>query len=237
MILHHVAQGSPEWVKLRIGLPTASCFDRILTPKTRKLSASADKYALELCTEWLFGRPVHDVATAFMERGSELEAQARATYSFDYTSEVDEVGGKIEQIGFITDDTARYGCSPDALVGPYGLLEIKCLSAVNHVAALLGDADSYTLQIQGQLLVAERSWCDRMYFNPVLPSIVQRVERDEELIGQLADTLDSFCDRLTEMKNRLLALGCKPVDGAVPDAVPAAESAEFDVSMGQCVDD
>ena len=41
MIFHPVAQRTPEWHALRLGLPTSSEFAKILTPKTVKISASA----------------------------------------------------------------------------------------------------------------------------------------------------------------------------------------------------
>jgi hypothetical protein len=32
MITHDVTQGSPEWLEARLGIPTASEFDKIITP-------------------------------------------------------------------------------------------------------------------------------------------------------------------------------------------------------------
>ena len=32
MIIHEVEQGSGDWLKLRLGIPTASEFDKIITP-------------------------------------------------------------------------------------------------------------------------------------------------------------------------------------------------------------
>lgn len=197
-------QGSPAWIQARLGIPTASGFDRIVTPKTRKISASAEKYLFEKCAEWALGHPVTDVNTAFMDRGKgPLEDQAIATYAFDNRIEVDRVG-------FITTNDGRYGCSPDGLIGADGALEIKCLSAVNHIGALLGTADEYSLQIQGQMLVTGLSWVDRMYFNPTLPIVVQRVNRDEELVCILSGALRDFCDRLDEMKTKLRSMGVIP---------------------------
>jgi hypothetical protein len=44
VIVHNVSQLSDEWHRLRMGIPTASEFGRIITPKTMKLSAQAPEY-------------------------------------------------------------------------------------------------------------------------------------------------------------------------------------------------
>ena len=52
-MLFDFAQYSPEWWNVRRGIPTASEFDRILTPATGKPSKSADGYACQLIGERL----------------------------------------------------------------------------------------------------------------------------------------------------------------------------------------
>ena len=37
----HVLQGSDEWRRLRLGIPTSSCFDKIVTP-TGRMSIAKD---------------------------------------------------------------------------------------------------------------------------------------------------------------------------------------------------
>lgn len=203
MIRYDVLQGSPEWLAVRLGIPTASNFKRILTPDRLQLSKQASRYMHEKLVEWLFGRPVYDeFETAWMERGHAMEDEARAWYSMEFDATV-------ETVGFFTSDDGRVGASPDGLVGDDGIIEIKTLSAVNHVAALLGDADDYRLQVQGQLWIAERKWCDRIYYNPELRPVVEHVERDEEIIEKIASAVTAFNERLDEAKAKLIAMGCK----------------------------
>jgi hypothetical protein len=38
----HIEQGSADWFKLRLGIPTASCFDLIVTPKKCDLQVRAE---------------------------------------------------------------------------------------------------------------------------------------------------------------------------------------------------
>lgn len=214
MIIMDVVQGTTEWLEARLGIPTASQFSRILTAKTRKLSASADKYLCELVAERLLGRQVNDASTDFMLRGSEMEAEAVEAYEFEHDCET-------VKVGFVLDDSRRWGCSPDRLVGEDGLLEIKCPGAVGHVAALLGMQDEeHFAQVQGQLWVTGRKWCDLSFYNPAMPCRVVRVERDEDYIAALAAAVPAFCDRL----ERSFA----QITGSATDGGSSAKAADTD---------
>lgn len=191
-------QGSPEWKQARLGVVTASQFHRILTPKTRKPSTQAEKYMHELIAEWWTGEPQDDAASQFMQRGTELEAEAVSYYEFQRTA--------TEPAGFLLRDDGKVGASPDRIVNADGAVEIKCLSAAHHVAALLGETDdSYLCQVQGQMWIGGFRWIDRVWYNPSLPSVILRVERDDEFIAQLSAAVDQFVARLDETKAELSA--------------------------------
>lgn len=190
MIVLPVKPGSPEWRAARLGIPSASRFDCIMTPKSRKPSASADKYLCALVAERLLGHAVDDDGSLYMHRGTIMEAQAITAYEFDRGLDTTEVG-------FILRDDRRSGCSPDRLVGEDGCLEIKCCSAPVHVSALLGlEAQNHMSQCQGQLWVTGRAWVDLFFYNPDLPFTIIRIERDEEYIADLAVAVNTFCVRL-----------------------------------------
>ena len=87
---------------------------------------------------------------------------------------------------------AFVGVSPDGLVGKPGLVEIKCpASQAKRLAALpqRAHAAEYRWQVQGQLWVAEREWCDVVSYDPRYPEGLQiaitRVFRDESAIKAL----------------------------------------------------
>ena len=197
MIVLPYKQGSLEWQNARLGIPTASRFDSILTRKTLKPSASQTKYLCELVAERLLGFPVSEVSTSMMERGSELEQKAVEEYEL-------ETGHECQAVGFCLDDGRKWGCSPDRLIGEDGLLEVKCLNAQNHVAALLGyKDDEHFAQCQGQMMVTGRSWCDLKFYNPAMPSVTFRADRDPDYIRILKDALWVFVARLDEDTQRL----------------------------------
>jgi hypothetical protein len=201
MKIYNVEQGSPEWFAARAGVPTASEFNKIITP-TGRASTQADKYANKLLADIIAGKPVNDFeATAYMDRGKELEAQAVSYYEF-HTDTSTEI------VGFITDDEGRYGCSPDRLIGDDGLLEIKCPAAHTHIDyALNGFDKDYYPQVQGQLLVTGRKWCDWMSYHPDLPPVIIRITRDSEYLFKMLAELATFRNLLDEKKQKLNSKG------------------------------
>jgi hypothetical protein len=201
-----VKQGSEAWLRARMGKPTASSFDRILTP-TGKPSSQAGMYCNELLAEIMLGRPLDGIKMPWMERGNVLEAEARAYYEL-------QTGKDVETVGFCTTDDERVGASPDGLVGDDGMVEIKCPLAAQHVDFLLstrGPDKAYFPQLQGQLYVCERQWTDIISYFPGMPEAIVRVERDEEYIKTLALHLNDFCNLLDARLEKIAARGWLPV--------------------------
>lgn len=195
-------QGSPEWLAARVGVCTASCFDKIIQPAKLGKSASQIPYRAMLLSEWFLGMNLEPEATQFMERGKALENEARAWYGWEYDTEV-------QRVGFGLRDDGLVGASPDGLVGTRGMVEIKCLSAQNHVEMLLRDEDSirneYRCQRQGQLLVFERDWNDLVLFHPSFPKRVIRTQRDEPFVAKLSECLDEFTSDMLTDRQRFAA--------------------------------
>lgn len=193
-----VQQRSPEWIAVRLGLPTASRFSKILTP-TGQLSKSATDYAHELVAEWLIDQPCDNEKSQFMDRGIELEDEGR-----DYYEAMKNID--IQRVGFCTTDDGLIGCSPDGLVGEDGGLEIKCPSPKVQIANILNNdafVAEHKCQVQGCLYVTGRKWWDLMSYHPTLPCPIIRVERDEDYIGKLAVALAEFNKNLFAMKESI----------------------------------
>lgn len=204
MIVHDLEQRSPEWFALRLGKPTASAFDKLITP-TGKPSSQAEAYANFLLAEWITGQPGGMEPNQWMQRGTDTEPEARAYYEL-------EAGAQCREVGFITTDCERIGCSPDALVDSNGMLEIKVPAPHTHVEYLLSGSlpPKYKPQVQGQLYVAERDWCDFLSYHADMPPVLVRVARDEAFIKELARILDDFCDRLERKRQTLIQRGIQP---------------------------
>lgn len=202
MIRIHCEQGSGAWVKARLGIPTASRFEKVITPKTMKLSESSAGYAYALIAEQILGVPMDDASSyGFMQRGAVLEKHAIKFYELQ--RDVD-----VEKLGFATTDDGRAGCSPDGLVGAVGMIEIKCPAAPNHIGYLLGDEGiGYRAQVQGQLWVMEREWVDTISYHAELPTGILRIRRDEKFITALAAAVKQFNEFIDDAKDKLLRLG------------------------------
>jgi len=205
-VLVEVEQRSDAWQKLRVGIPTASCFDRIITPATGKPSASAVAYRRELLAEWLTGQPVSVKESGWMQRGTEMEPEARAFYEFGADAEVTEAG-------FVFLDERRLiGCSPDGLVGDDGLVEIKCPAPHTHVGYLVDSRlpTAYIPQVQGALWVTGRQWCDFVSYSDTMESLIVRVNRDESYIAKMATLIEAFVATMLEERQILLSRGIGP---------------------------
>lgn len=186
MKIHDCIQGTTEWLNRRAGIPTASEFDKILTPGG-KPSKSAEPYMFALLAERMMGHPRIEAVSRWMDRGSQMEAEAVSFYEFQRECET-------VKVGFITNDAGTIGASPDRLVGESGLVEIKVPAEHTHVRYLLKKAvdEAYYPQVQGQLWVAEREWADILSYHPEMPPALIRVERDERFIETLSAAVIAF---------------------------------------------
>lgn len=211
MIIHDVAQGSPEWFAARLGIPTASAFDKIITPAKGELSKQALPYACKLIAERLLNRSLETMeASDWMSRGKELEAWAAKKFEFEH--EIETV-----TVGLITTDDGRLGCSPDRLVKGRAIgVEIKVPSDAVHVRYMIAAAEKdplvkmpveYRPQVQGQLLVAELEM-DRLYsYHHEMPAALFSVPRDEPYIAKMRAALDQFNAELFDLLERVRAMG------------------------------
>ena len=189
---------SEDWFRLKLGVPSASEFHRIVTP-TGKISSQAEGYAHRLLAELMLGKQMDSVETEWMQRGTDLEGQAIDAYEFHRGVETDRGG-------FVLVDDRTYGCSPDRLVGKDGLCEFKC-PAPNTMIGYLLDPSSVESekkpQVQGQMLVCEREFVDLVAFHPEMPIVVRRVKRDEKYLGTLKTALETFVQQLAMMREKL----------------------------------
>ena len=191
-------QGSDEWQKARIGIPTASEFDCLITTKGEP-SKSRLKYLYKLSAERITGIKENGYKNENMERGNILEAEARAFYELENSCEVEQVG-----ICYL-DEKKQVACSPDGLVGKDGLIEIKCPLSYTHVSYLLGGVlpIEYFQQIQGQLYITGRKWCDFFSHYPGIKPFVFRVMPDKGFMANLDVELRKFLKELDEITKQI----------------------------------
>lgn len=199
MIIFDCEQCSEEWFAARVGVPSASCFDKIITT-TGKPSAQRDKYLYQLAGERLVGCKEETYQSAAMLRGIELEPEAREAYEFI-------TGTKVETVGIIyKDERKRFSCSPDGLLPQRGL-EIKCPSLSVHTEYLHKGKlpTTYFQQVQGSLYVTGLEVWDFMSYYPGMDPLIVTVEPNIEWHRALEKELGKFCndlDKVTEVLQR-----------------------------------
>jgi len=195
-------QGSEEWLRLRLGLVSASRFKDIMTNprnKTELFSSTAKSYMLELIAEIVTGEQ-KEVSGKALEWGSNNEKSAQIEYAF-------EQGVTVDEIGICLTDDRQIGASPDGFIGDFGGIEIKCpYNSANHISTVIaGDMPKeHMAQVQGNMLVNNRLWWDFVSYDPRIDGkgriFITRIERDEEYIEKLQIKLTAF---LIEMKRIL----------------------------------
>lgn len=172
MKIHYCEQRSDEWMALRAGRMTASNAATIAAN-----GKGLETYIYTLLAEKYSGNKGESYLSKDMERGVEMEDQARMTYEIEHD--------KVDEVGFIEMDEYT-GASPDGLVGEDGGIEIKCVNDTNYFRVLV-DGESaieskFIWQCQMLLLVSGRKWFDLVLYNTNFEqnTLTFRIEPDEK---------------------------------------------------------
>jgi hypothetical protein len=187
-------QGSEDWFRARMGIPTASEFATVMAKGAGKTRLT---YMRKLAGEILTGDPMENYSNAHMERGKLMEDEARELYAFAHDAEC-------TRVGFIKCPKRNAGVSPDSLIGEAGGLEIK--TKLPHLLIECWENGNFPpehkAQCQGFLWLTGREWIDIAVYWPKLQLFVKRAHRDEQYIAELATAVSTFNDELAEMVER-----------------------------------
>jgi putative phage-type endonuclease len=191
-------QRTDDWFSDRLGCVTASKVADVMARTKSGYGAARANYMAQLVAERLTGTREEGYCNAAMQRGIDLEPQARAQYEF-------HTGLTVTETGFERHPTIENcGASPDGLVGEDGLVEIKVPNTATHIATLRGGKidDRYIKQMHLQMLCTGRKWCDFVSFDDRLPEEmqlhIQRVDLDEELAAEMEAEVTKFLSELDE---------------------------------------
>ena len=187
-----ILQGTPEWFEQRRGKVTASRIADLMAKTKSGYSTSRQNYLMQLLCERLTGKVEEGYKSTAMQRGNDLEAEARNWYQL-------ETGESVEEVSFIDHPKINFaGASPDGLVGAEGLIEIKCPNTATHIETLRKKEpiDRYYKQMQWQMAVTGRKWCDFVSFDNRLPDnlayFCKRIPRDEAVIQEIEQEVQAF---------------------------------------------
>lgn len=187
-------QRTKEWFEVRWGRATASRFaDIMAVGRAGQPLASRKNYLSQLVIERLTEPPTEDdgYKSPAMEWGIQYEPTAVLEYEM-------QTGNSVGNAFFEKHPKLMAGASPDGYIGEDGLIEIKCPNSATHLETLQTKAipKQYIAQVQGQLWITGRKWCDFISYDPRFPANAQlfitRVKRDEKYIKQLTKEVVRF---------------------------------------------
>ena len=192
MIIHDVIQGSEAWHKLRLGRFTATDFTTVANGK----KATIDTLIYKKVAERITGLPASErYINANMERGLDLESEARTAFEF-------RTGIEVDVVGFCSLDD-WVGCSPDGLIGENKGIEIKCKDNHTHLECLLHGDNSYRWQIQGNLYVTGRDSWYFISYNPNFPIekqlYITEYGRDDDALSKIEQGLKYAVNKAKEI--------------------------------------
>jgi putative phage-type endonuclease len=206
-------QGGHDWFMARCGRVTASEMADAIDLNVKGVLAgitSAKRETLKafLIGEILTGEPdMMGYVSKYMERGTELEPEAR-----EYYEERNEV--MVQPVGFVIHPTNdRSGASPDGLIGEDGGLEIKVPGIAKHVEYLDTPGllpKEYEPQVMWNLACTGRAWWDFVSYCPTMSPEMRlftvRVYASGKRIAEMEDGLDRFLSETDARIEKLRAL-------------------------------
>uniref|UniRef100_UPI00356409A8 lambda exonuclease family protein n=1 Tax=Halomonas sp. TaxID=1486246 RepID=UPI00356409A8 len=185
------AQGTDQWHAARKGRITASVIGKVIT-------GNGEDDVLRDMVRDALGYPRAFTGNVATEYGHANEDIARTEYAM-------ETGRSPVETGFHTHPKHDWlGASPDGLVGDDGLIEIKAPFKLRDALEVpdelldLGDRDLYWHQIQCQMAVMGRDWCDFAVWCPGEIK-VKRYHRDNVWIGTATDTCLPWLEYLKDV--------------------------------------
>lgn len=195
-------QRSDDWFKARLGKATSSNFKDIVTRTKSGYGSARKNYMAKLVAERLTGQIAEGFTSQAMQWGIDTEDSARLAYEF-------RTGATVVEEGFVEHANMLAGASPDGLVGNEGLVEIKCPNTATHIDTIQKNKIPYQYipQVQGQMWVTGRKWCDFVSYDPRMPEELQlviiRIDRDDEYIANLGTEVGQFLDELDDLEAEL----------------------------------
>ena len=195
-----IKQGTIEWTNQRIGSVTASQVANVVARTKTGASEKRKRYLYEIVAERLTGKSVDTPVTASMQRGIDLEPQAREIFAKSMKD------FKVEEASYYKHPTIKYaGASPDGLVGKFGLLEIKSMGQIHHARQIAQPNKilnkDHELQMLWQLAcMPERMFSIYLCYNPDFPMrqqmFVQKIHRDNKKIRELEVAVEDFLEEV-----------------------------------------
>lgn len=192
----NIKQGTDEWLKLRLGIITASGISPLFVkqPDVFTLySRGGETYIANKVQEAIF-QELKYFKTDATQWGKDHEEEARIAYT-------QLTGNSVKEVGFVTLEEG-IGCSPDGLVGDNSLIEIKCpFKTENHESYIKkGEAPKpYKYQMLHQLYCCQRETIDFFSYDPrATQTVFKRTYTVNDLLQDLGESREMYATRIKQ---------------------------------------
>ena len=198
MIIHNHEQRTEAWWDARCGKMTGSNALTIATAgkglETYCYEVLAQKYAITQEDSYV---------NTHIERGIELEADARILFEL-------QTGKTVQEVGFIELDEYT-GASPDGLImEENAIVEIKCHMNAKHFKLMVhGEQEiekGYLYQMHMEMLCAGSEYGYYVAYNPNFEQslLIYKILRDEQIIEKIKSGLEKGKELLQSIEKKLL---------------------------------
>ena len=196
-----IIQGKPEWHTEKLGVPSSSHMDCIITPGG-KPSKQKEGYLYTLAAERISGMSAPSYQSQAMADGLEKEAKSRLLYELMFDVEVEQVGVIYQN------EDRKYLASPDGIINREYGLELKNVLPKTQVKYLLDGKlpSEYIVQVQASIFISGFTRWDFMSVSEGLPPLIIEVKRDDKFCAALKVELESFCEELNQVTDKLRKL-------------------------------
>ena len=195
-------QRSPEWLAAKCGIFSASMAHHAFW-RTQKGEFRAERKNLKmrLVVEKTTGKPQEEKPKSRAMMDGEIR-EARSIRAYENIH-----GVLVRSVGFVLDNEAPIGCSPDGVIGDFeGLVQAKnplqethfqTLQAVREGKSALESVGlEYFTQIRHELYVTGAGWCDFFSHHHDFPerlrSVTIRVTREDANLSEYAKDVEVF---------------------------------------------
>ena len=197
--LFDLEQNSTEWIERHRGLLTASDAKKLLTASGSLSASRVDVMARVIAERLGLQEPMsNDFTSDWMERGSELEYEARNWLAFDSDEDIELIGMVIDR---------HTGASPDGVFFYDEFMipcEIKCPKASTHIKWRMkgGLPVDHKQQVHFQMALCRSPSAVFLSYHPGTAPLLVHVAADD-YTRKMAAAIEEFNQEVTEQLEKL----------------------------------
>lgn len=198
MKIHTMTQRSEDWLKIRCGKLTGS---NALTIATA--GKGLETYCYEVLAQKYAITQEESYTNINMQRGVELEADARMLFEL-------ETNKKVKEVGFIERDKYT-GASPDGLIEEENaIIEIKCHNNAKHFKMMVHREKEiekgYLYQMHMEMMCAGSEYGYYIAYNPNFNQslLIFRIEKNQEIVDKIEKGIIAGVEMLKKIEGELL---------------------------------